>query len=87
MSKLSKPRKRTETPSTAAAQIYFHRKRRHIEDVPFYKLQHDYDELPLDPARSFILEKIRKFTEHFLSLQRTVKGVNENLFVQHLQSI
>lgn len=32
--------------------------KRHIEDVPFYKFEYKFDELPLDPARSFILEKI-----------------------------
>lgn len=35
-------------------------KRRHIEDTPFYKFQYRFDELPLDPLRPFILEKIRK---------------------------
>lgn len=34
--------------------------RRHIEDAPFYKLQHGFDDLPLDPVRPFILEKIRE---------------------------
>lgn len=33
---------------------------RHHEEVPFYKLQHSFDELPLDPVKPFILEKIRK---------------------------
>lgn len=37
-----------------------HRERRHIEDVPFYKIQHSFDELPLDPIKPFIVEKIRK---------------------------
>lgn len=37
-----------------------HRERRHIEDVPFYKIRHSFDELPLDPIRSFIVAKIRK---------------------------
>lgn len=35
-------------------------RRRHIEDVPFYKVQYAFDELPLDPIKSFIVEKIRK---------------------------
>uniref|UniRef100_A0A182XBB4 AAA+ ATPase domain-containing protein n=1 Tax=Anopheles quadriannulatus TaxID=34691 RepID=A0A182XBB4_ANOQN len=34
--------------------------KRHIEDVPFYKFSHGPDELPLDPARSFIEEQIGK---------------------------
>lgn len=34
---------------------------RHLEDVPFYKLRHSFDELPLDPVRPFITEKMRKF--------------------------
>lgn len=35
--------------------------RRHREDhFNFYKLRHSFDELPLDPAKSFINEKIRK---------------------------
>lgn len=37
------------------------RPRRHIEDVPFYKFIYKDDDLPLDPARDFILEEIRKF--------------------------
>lgn len=35
-------------------------KRRHIEDVPFYKFSYGSDDLPLDPAKPFILEKISK---------------------------
>lgn len=34
------------------------RQRRPIEDVPFYKLDYKFDDLPLDPARPFILEQI-----------------------------
>ncbi|XP_055637886.1 dynein axonemal heavy chain 3 isoform X3 [Toxorhynchites rutilus septentrionalis] len=34
--------------------------KRHIEDVPFYKFVYKRDELPLDPARSFIEEQIAK---------------------------
>lgn len=34
------------------------RQRRQIEDVPFYKFKYKFDELPLDPARPFILEQI-----------------------------
>lgn len=36
-------------------------KRRHIEDVPFYQFEYGSDDLPLDPAKPFILQKIRKF--------------------------
>lgn len=36
-------------------------KRRHIEDIPFYLFEYGADDLPLDPARPFILQKIRKF--------------------------
>lgn len=32
----------------------------HREEVPFYKLHHSFDELPLDPAKPFILEKLRE---------------------------
>lgn len=39
------------------------------EDVPFYKLQHSFDELPLDPVKPFILEKIRKST-YVMSLSK-----------------
>ncbi|XP_062556869.1 uncharacterized protein LOC134221698 [Armigeres subalbatus] len=34
--------------------------KRNIEDVPFYKFVYHRDELPLDPARSFIEEQISK---------------------------
>lgn len=34
--------------------------RRHIEDAPFYQFKYDRDDLPLDPAKSFILEEISK---------------------------
>jgi dynein heavy chain len=33
-------------------------KKRHIEDVPFYNFKHGPDDLPLDPARNFIIEEI-----------------------------
>lgn len=36
-------------------------KRRHIEDIPFYLFEYGADDLPLDPAKPFILQKIRKF--------------------------
>lgn len=35
-------------------------KRRHIEDIPFYLFEYGADDLPLDPAKPFILQKIRK---------------------------
>lgn len=37
------------------------RQRRPIEDVPFYKFEYKYDDLPLDPARPFILEQISNY--------------------------
>lgn len=36
-------------------------KDRHIEDIPFYLYKYGADDLPLDPAKPFILQKIRKF--------------------------
>lgn len=36
------------------------RQKRPIEDVPFYKFKYEFDDLPLDPARPFILEQISK---------------------------
>lgn len=36
-------------------------KRRHIEDVPFYKFTYGIDDLPLDPAIPFVLEKISNY--------------------------
>jgi hypothetical protein len=36
-------------------------KRRPIEDVPFYKVEHKIDDLPLDPFRPFIKEEISEF--------------------------
>lgn len=43
-------------------------KRRHIEDVPFYLFEYGADDLPLDPAKEFILQKIRKFQTFNLHL-------------------
>jgi hypothetical protein len=37
------------------------RQRRTIEDVPFYKFEYAFDDLPLDPAKPFILEQISEF--------------------------
>lgn len=33
---------------------------RRIEDMRFYQVRHSFDELPLDPVKSFIEEKIRE---------------------------
>lgn len=30
------------------------------DEVPFYQLRHSFDELPLDPVKPFIIEKIRE---------------------------
>lgn len=35
--------------------------RRHIEDAPFYAFQYDSEDLPLDPAKELILNKIGRF--------------------------
>lgn len=37
-------------------------KKRNIEDARFYKFEYGTDDLPLDPARQFIQEKIGKTT-------------------------
>lgn len=34
------------------------RQKRPLEDVPFYKVEHSSDDLPLDPFRPFIMEEI-----------------------------
>lgn len=34
---------------------------RHIEDAPFYRYVYEHDDLPLDPAKDFILEQIGNF--------------------------
>lgn len=31
---------------------------RNIEDAPFYRFRYKFDQLPLDPAKEFILEQI-----------------------------
>lgn len=36
-------------------------KHRNIKDSPFYKIRHQFDELPFDPIVPFIQEKIRKY--------------------------
>lgn len=35
-------------------------RKRHIEDIPFYRFSYRADDLPLDPAKDFILEEISK---------------------------
>lgn len=40
-------------------------KRRHIDDIPHYLYKYGADDLPLDPAKPFISQKIRKFLKHF----------------------
>lgn len=37
------------------------KQKRPIEDVPFYKFEYKFDDLPLDPAKPFILEQISMF--------------------------
>ncbi|XP_037906278.1 uncharacterized protein LOC119648580 [Hermetia illucens] len=37
--------------------------RRHIEDVPFYQFRYKSDDLPLDPAKPFIIKKLDRFTK------------------------
>lgn len=39
--------------------------RRYIVDCPFYIYKYEMDDLPLDPAKAFVLEKICKFFERF----------------------
>lgn len=46
-------------------------KHRHLEDVPFYLYEYGADDLPLDPARPFILQKIRKFETFYIKLYQT----------------
>lgn len=36
-------------------------KHRRIEDMRFYQLRHSFDQLPLDPVKPFIEEKIREY--------------------------
>lgn len=38
----------------------FNHRRRPMSEVALYKLQHAFDELPLDPVKPFIIEKMRK---------------------------
>jgi hypothetical protein len=41
------------------------KQRRPIEDVPFYKFEYSFDDLPLDPARPFIMEQISEYLLDF----------------------
>lgn len=47
---------RTERKTLVAAQL----KPRPLVDCPFYNLNYKFDELPLDPVKEFIIEKICK---------------------------
>lgn len=42
-------------------------KYRNIKDSSFYKIRHQFDELPLDPVVPFIQEKIRKYQRPFVA--------------------
>lgn len=53
------------------------RQRRPIEDVPFYKFEYKFDDLPLDPARPFIMEQISKrFVFHSIKSSQTAQSNN-----------
>ncbi len=54
-------------------------KHRHIDDVPFYSYKYGADDLPLDPAKSFIEQKIRKFETIILIKLYVVKGTSSTL--------
>uniref|UniRef100_A0A336M3T0 CSON009294 protein n=1 Tax=Culicoides sonorensis TaxID=179676 RepID=A0A336M3T0_CULSO len=66
-------------------------KKRHIEDIPFYKFTYKADDLPLDPAKDFILEEIRIIKQlkskefhydyelHMYPYQLTGKNVSDGL--------
>lgn len=41
-------------------------RRRHIEDIPFYRFSYKADDLPLDPAKDFILEEISENLRSFM---------------------
>lgn len=50
--------------------------RRHLEEVPFYKLRHTFDELPLDPVKPFIIEKMREFSSFLpISFEQNGKAI------------
>lgn len=53
--------------------------RNSIEDSSFYKIRHQFDELPLDPVVTFIQEKIRKYQRPFVALH--AHGTDEFSFV------
>lgn len=48
--------------------------RRHIEDIPFYKLKYKKEDLPLDPVKDFILEEISKSDYDVSFLWKTLKN-------------
>lgn len=50
----------TATDSTPA-----HLQRRPLVDCPFYSLKYSFDELPLDPVKDFIMEKICTYRSIF----------------------
>lgn len=54
--------------TTTKTKTTLHQRQRNIEDIPFYKLHHGFDELPLDPLKPFITEQIRKSTLEITSL-------------------
>lgn len=45
-------------------------RRRPTTEVAFYKLRHAFDELPLDPVKPFIIEKMRKLISHIKCIAR-----------------
>ena len=55
-------------------KIKLRQRRRPIEDVPFYKIEHSSDDLPFDPFRPFIREEISM--SHIFSFKRNAKNRN-----------
>lgn len=55
---IEKRKEKTKDMSTRPPRRIKHR---NIKDSPFYKIRHQFDELPLDPVVPFIQEKIRKY--------------------------
>jgi hypothetical protein len=53
--------KRFKKPAAKSKAKIKAKPRRHIEDVPLYRLVYGFDDLPLDPARDFIQVQISKF--------------------------
>lgn len=54
--------------------------RRHLEEVPFYKLRHTFDELPLDPVKPFIIEKMREFSS-FLPIKSYLSRMEKQFLI------